>query len=91
MGAGAVCCPPAIEPPTPEHAKCKKILMILAIFLIPIAALALVVGSAYQFFICLFLAFFLFMGWRLMNWCTVLIFFLYALQQILTSTILIIG
>lgn len=91
MGAGAVCCPPALEPPTAEHAKCKKILMILTICLLPMAILSLVVGQAFQFFICLFLAFFLCMGWRLFNWCTILIFFLYCLQQVVQSTIMIIG
>jgi hypothetical protein len=63
----------------------------LTIGLLPVAILALVVGEAFQFFICLFLAFFLCMGWRMFNWCTILIFFLYCLQQVLQSSILIIG
>jgi hypothetical protein len=80
-----------MEPPTPEHAKCKKILMILAVALLPIAILSLVVGDPFQFFICLFLLFFLFLAWRMFNWCTLLIFFIYSIQQIIQSSILIAG
>lgn len=88
---GAVCCPPALEPPTPGHAKARKILMTLALAIVPIAILALVVGDPFQFFICLLLVFFLFVAWRIFNWCTVLMFFVYCIQQIIQNTIIIAG
>lgn len=90
MGAN-MCCPPAVEPPTPEHAKCRKLLRILAIALVPVCILGAAAGDRFQIFISLFLIFFLFIGWRTLNWCSVLFFLIYSLQQIIQSSIAIAG
>ena len=88
------CCPNAMEPPTPEHLKCRKILQGLAIYLIPLAIVGLVSGYSeliFQFFLSLFLAFFLFMAWRVFNWCIVLMFIFYSMVFFLQSAIGLVG
>jgi hypothetical protein len=92
MGAaGGMCCPPALEPPNAEIAKCRKLLQGLAIGLIPVAVLSLAAGQAFQFFVFLFLFIFLFLSWRTFNWCSILFFFIYCLVQLVQSTIIIAG
>jgi hypothetical protein len=91
---GEVCCPPAQEPPTPEHLKCRHILMGLAITLLPVAVLGLVSGDSsyiFQFFMSLFLVFFLFTGWRSFSWCIVLMFIFYSLIFLLQSVVGLVG
>ena len=87
---GDVSCPNAVEPPTPEHQKCRRILQGLTLWLIPVAVLGLVSGDSsyiFQFFLSLFLVFFLFIGWRTFSWCIVLMFFFYSLIFLIQSVI----
>ena len=89
-----MCCPNAQEPPTREHAKCTKILMGLAIYLLPLSILGLVTGDTtyiFQFFMSLFLIFFLFMAWRTFSWCIVLMFIFYSMVFLLQSVVYLVG
>ena len=86
---GQMCCPPALEPPTPLHLKSKRYLQGLALGIIPIAGLALACGGDWilQFFMSLFLVFFLFLGWRTFNWCIILMFMIYALIFLIQTAV----
>ena len=87
---GDVCCPNAQDPPTPEHLKCRKILQGLAIYLLPLSIVGLVTGTSayiFQFFLSLFLVFFLFMAWRTFSWCIVLMFIFYSMIFFIQSAI----
>ena len=86
-----MCCPPQVEPPTPEALKCRRLLQVLAVGLVPVAVFALVAGDPLQFFVCLFLLYFLFMSWRIFSWCSVIFFFLYCIISIVQSSIDIAG
>lgn len=91
---GQVCCPPALEPPTAEHGKCKRYLQGLAIGLLPVSILALASGNSdfiFQFFMSLFLVFFLFLAWRTFNWCIVLMYMIYSLVFLMQAAISLAG
>ena len=87
---GAFCCPPALDPPTPQHKKCRKMLQGLAVALLPMAGLAAAAadnGFGFQIFISLFMIMFLFLAWRTFNWCTILMFLLYSMMSGLQTCI----
>ena len=84
MGVGiGMCCPPTIDPPNDELAKCRRLLQGLAIGLLPIAVLSIVTEFYFQFLVAILLFFLLFMSWQVFNWCSVLFFFLYCLVQLI--------
>jgi len=91
---GAMCCPPALDPPSPQHLKCRKLLQGLAVGLLPMAALAAAAsenGFAFQIFLSLLLIFMLFLAWRTFSWCTVLFFLIYSLISLLQNGIAVAG
>ena len=93
MGA-ANCCPPQIEPTTPDQFKARRILQGLTAGLLPVAGLALAAadqGFLWQFFMALLMALLLYMGWRSLNWCSVMFFMLYCMMPLIQTTLLIAG
>ncbi len=85
-----MCCPPALEPPTPQHLTAKRMLQGLAIGLVPIVILAFASANGsliFQIFISLFLVFFLFLAWRTFNWCIVLMYMIYSMVLFIQDAI----